>query len=399
MGIDYGRERLEVEVQGSQLISVRRQPTAAPLADPVATVRASLESPLGFPALRLALTPDDHVVIVVDEQVPRLGELLTAVLEHVRQAGVAAEAITLLCPPSASRQTWIEDLPEALEEVHLEIHDPTDRKKLSYLATTKQGRRIYLNRSAVDADQLVVLARCRYDSLLGYAGGEGAIYPALSDEETRKEMLDRHSLAIPDETAWPVRAEAAEVAWLLGAPFFVQIVEGAGDEIAHVVCGVIDSGKEARRLLDARWRQIVAQPADLVIASLSGDPTWHGFPELAQALATAARVVQSNGRIALLSQAKPALEQGAELVRQADDVSAALRLLHSERPADQAAAVQWANTAQNAGIYWLSGLPPETAEELFTTPLEHAGQVQRLLDAGESCLFLPDAHKTMAVLS
>ena len=40
-----------------------------------------------------------------------------------------------------------------------QVHDPADRKKLSYLATTRQGRRIYLNRSAVDADQLIVLSR------------------------------------------------------------------------------------------------------------------------------------------------------------------------------------------------------------------------------------------------
>src|SRR5207245_1891639 len=133
-------------------------------------------------------------------------------------AGVAPEAITLLCPPSSdSRQTWIEDLPEEFEEIRLEIHDPADRLRLSYLATTKQGRRVYLNRTAVDADQLVVLARRRYDPLLGYGGSEGAIYPVLGDEATRQEMGGRLSLAPPGDTPWPVRREALEVAWLLGA--------------------------------------------------------------------------------------------------------------------------------------------------------------------------------------
>jgi hypothetical protein len=46
----------------------------------------------------------------------------------------------------------------------------------------------------------------------------------------------------------------------------------------------------------------------------------------------------------------------------------------------------------------LSGLDDEAAEELFATPLQNAGQVQRLLDAAGSCLFLADAHKALAVL-
>ena len=38
---------------------------------------------------------------------------------------------------------------------------------------------------------------------------------------------------------------------------------------------------------------------------------------------------------------------------------------------------------------------PDTAEELFATPLDHPGQAQRLLDAEGGCLILPDAHKVL----
>src|SRR5205823_854441 len=135
--------------------------------------------------LRRALTPDDHVTIVVDEHLPRLPELVTAILEHVTAAGVAPAAVTLLCPPTDNKQPWIEDLPDAFQDVRLEVHDPADHTRRAYLATTKAGRRVYLNRSAVDADQLVVLTGPHFDPVLGYAGAEGATYPALSDVETR----------------------------------------------------------------------------------------------------------------------------------------------------------------------------------------------------------------------
>jgi nickel-dependent lactate racemase len=399
VGIDYGREHLDVDVPESRLVGVTRHSSAPGLADPAQAVREALETPLGFPALRRALTPDDHVVIVLDEQLPRLVELLTPVLEHVLQAQVAPEAITVVCPPSLASHDWVDALRDASQEVRVETHDPTDRTKLSYLATTRRGRRLYLNRTAVDADQIVVLARRGFDPLLGYSGSEGALYPALSDEATRKEMCGMLSLEVPGAKPWPVRREATEVAWLLGAPFMVHVIPGAGDEVANVVSGLGDTDAEGLRLLNARWRVTVDGPADTVIASVSGHAGRHTFADLAAALACAARVVRPDGRLVLLSQAGPTLGAGAELLRQADDPGEALNQLRRQMPADMAAAFQWASAAQVARIYFLSDLPSETAEELFTVPLDQASQVQRLLRGEGSCLFLPDADKTLAVIS
>ena len=86
------------------------------------------------------------------------------------------------------------------------------------------------------------------------------------------------------------------------------------------------------------------------------------------------------------------------LLRQADDPARALTLLRQDKPADMAAAFQWAQAAEQARIYLLSGLPADTVEELFAVPLQHAGQVQRLLDEGGSVLVLNDAHKLLAIV-
>src|SRR5947209_14486226 len=113
--ITYADEHLEIEVPAEQLVTPHRAPPAPPLADPVAAVAAALESPLGFPALRRALTPDDHVTVVVDEQVPLLPRLLTPVLAHVTGAGVRPDAVTLLCA-TASGQEWVDELPDEFQE-------------------------------------------------------------------------------------------------------------------------------------------------------------------------------------------------------------------------------------------------------------------------------------------
>ena len=304
----------------------------------------------------------------------------------------------MVVPPGVSNNgTW--ELPPEVRAVKFEIHDPTNRPKLSYLATTKQGRRIYLNRTAVDADQLVVVTCRGYDPVSGYAGAEQALFPTLSDDTTQEELAERLTLAAPGKQPNLVQREAGEVAWLLGAPFFLQLVEGSGDELAGVVGGLAETSTEGQRMLNARWRVHVDRRADTVVAGVAGDPKRHEFAHLARALACAARVVKPDGRIILLTQAHPELTAGMEVLRKAEDPQRALDLLRGEKPADIATPFLWASAASQASVYLLSGLPNELVEELLATPLENLGQVRRLLNANGSYLSLEDAHKTLAELS
>lgn len=402
IGIDYGGQRLELDVPDGALAEAS-QASAAPspspsLADPVAAVRQALETPYHWPALRRALTPDDHVAVLLDEGLPGLAQLLTPLLEHLTQARVTPDAITLLCPPGSSKQDWLQDLPDVFEDVRIEVHDPTDRRKLAYLATTKQGRRLYLNRTAVDADQLVVFTRRGYDPVLGYSGAETAIYPALSDQATRAEYYARPALHTLGATKGTAQQEAGETAWLMGAPFLLQVIEGAGDGIAHVLGGSLDASAEGRRLLDARWRLTLEQPADLVLAGIGGDPARHDFPLLARALGNAARVVHPGGRIVLLTEAKPQLGAAGQHILDAVEPGDIIAELEREPAPELFTALEWANAVQKAKVYLLSGLPEETSEELFVTPLQKAEQAQKLVGLARSCLVMPDAHKTLAVI-
>lgn len=394
--LTYGRTPLELQVEDRNVIPLHRQPPVPPLANLSAAVRSALEAPLRYPPLRRALTPDDLVTIVVDEQLPQVSAFLLPILEHVCSAGVDPEAITLLCTPPSTGQAWLEDLPEEFESVRVEVHDPHERKRISYLATTRQDRRVYLNRSAIDADQLVVLTRRCYDPLLGYGGAEGALFPVLSDAATRAEMGERLSLAAPGEKPWRTRQEATEVSWLVGAStFFVQAVAGPGETMAHVIGGLVETCNEGQRLLDARWRVEAEAEADNVVLGV-GRAGRVRFEALAAALGCGARVVKPGGRIVLLCDGELELMQDVELLRRAESPEGALRLLHREKGTHPAAFL-WASAASKARIYLLGKLPEEAAEELFAVPLEHAGQVQKLVGEGTS-LVLSDAEKTLAVV-
>jgi nickel-dependent lactate racemase len=388
-----GSEPWALTVPDGRALGLNRAPVTAPAGAPGELVRAALEKPFGFEPLRRALTPDDRVTVVVDPRLPHLAEMLAEVLRHLGSAGVGPAAVTVVGPPAAP-ETWLDELPDEFGDVTAETHDPADPKKLAYLATTRGGRRLYLNRSVVDADFIVLLTGRRYDPHSGYGGAEASLFPALSNEEARAALAGEFTTGAPEA----VEGEAAETAWLLGTPFLVQVIEGAADTVQEVVAGLLDSRAEGVRRQDARWRGTVAEEPETVIAAISGEPAGVSFFDLAMAAATAARVVQKGGRIALLTTAAPALGHGAQLLRTLEVPVGAKKLLAREKPEDWAAAALWVYAAKRASIFLASGYPDDVAEELFATPIRTASEVQRLIDTGTSVLLIPDAHKmTVAV--
>ena len=394
-----GTKTWTVSVPDHRRVELRREPFDAPAAGPRDLVRGALEAPFGFDApLRRALTPDDRVALVLDEKLPHVAELLAGVIEHIGTAGVPPSAVTVLVPPSETGNPWVDDLPDEFADVTLEVHDPEARTKLAYLATTKTGRRVYLNRSLVEADFVVVLTGRGYDPTFGYGGAEAAIFPALSDAEALAGFVGQFSTDLPGKKRSAVADEAAEVAWLLGMPFFVQVIEGAGDEVQEVIGGLPDSTEEGTRRQDARWHGTVGERPDLVIATVGGADSRVTFASLAAAAVTAARVVRPGGRVAVLSTAAPVTHEGADILRQAADPGSVGKSLHKRKPDDWPAAAGWAAAARKASLFVACGWPDEVTEELFATPIGSAAEVQRLIDAAERLLVIPDAHKTVVEL-
>ena len=398
LDLPIGNQYWRVEIACERCLPLQRLTYSPPTATPAELMRLALEQPRRFVPLRQALTPDDRIAIVLDTDLPALGELLQEVIQHLHSAGIASEAITILTPPHASTH-WQARLPESLHRVRREQHDPGDRFRLAYLATTAGGRRLYLNRTLIDADFVIVLSGRRYDPRTGYAGAETAIFPDLADAETRSSFAGHFRLHSPQPEADPLRSEAAEVVGLLGVPLFVQVIEGEGDQVQEVIAGLSESCREGIERQDARWRAAVTEEADTVVATITSSTNRLRFADLALAAASAARVARTGGRVAILSDAAPELGAGAHLLRSLDDPQQAPRQLERVRPEDWAACRLWAYAAFRCSLFLASQYPDYVVEELFATPLHSREELQRLLDAGGKVLFLPDAHKLMVTFA
>ena len=374
---------------------LRPVPTPRPPANPRTLMRDALAAPLGLGVpLHRAFTPDDRVAIVIDPRLPQLGELIAGVLEHLAETRIEPGAVTLLAPPGSS-DAWLMDLPDEFSEATLETHDPADRKRLAYVSTTKGGRRLYMNRTLVDADAMIVLSGRGFDPRLGYAGAEAALFPAFSDTETRSELDGTFNPAPPDPIPNSTRTEASEVAWLLGTPLMIQVIEGPGDTIAEIVAGLPDSTSEGIRRQNARWRIDMTDRADLVLAAVAGSTDRTDFTRIAAAAACGTRVLKPGGRVVVLTTAAPTLPDAVEFLRSAGNPISAAKLLLKEPLDDATGALLWLFAAQSQGLSVASGWPADVVTELFATPVNSVAEVQAMLDNAERILIVPDADKTM----
>src|SRR5262249_15884911 len=148
-----------------------------------------------------------------------------------------------------------------------------------------------------------------------------------------------------DAQATPLRHEAEEVTWLLGVPFLIQVIEGEGDTIAHILGGTVEAAAEDNRLLVERWRFMVDRSSLTVVAMVTGASPQQDCASLAQAARCASRVVEPGGRIVLLSHANPPVTEGMAFLRQSDNPAVSARIAQERQPADFVALLEWLHAA------------------------------------------------------
>jgi hypothetical protein len=389
--LDFQNERLDLDVPEGRLVADWHGPAGVAAADVPRLVREALENPCQYPPLRQAVVPGDQVVVALDLGVPEAGGVLQAVCETLLQAGVESGSITVLTADEAGPSVRGWALPPGIAWA---VHDPDDRSHLAYLASTTQGRRVYLNRLLTDADVVVPVGRLAYDALLGYRGPWSLLFPGLSDRATERSF---QAISADD---WPDRAhpsqalgESAEVSWLLGSQFHVGIVAGTHAPV-EAVAG-LDSlvRSEGAHQLDRAWTFEAEQRADLVLVGI-GQP---GMPatleNLAAGLTNAARLVERGGKIVVLSRAEGRIGPALQRLFALDDprlAPAALRD-HQSDP-DYALARQVARAMAWADIYLLSALDSQAIDDSPLVALGHPEEARRLVAACRSCLLLSQAE-------
>jgi nickel-dependent lactate racemase len=396
ISVNYQDVRLEFEVPDERVVAVWNAPEGLEGPHELAAIRDALDRPWEFPPLRQMLVPGDRVTIALDSTISRPRPILEVLGQTLRGSGIESEDLTVLSPLARGAR-----LEEALPAgATLVVHDPGERSQLAYLAATKEGRRIYLNRVLSDADVVIPVGRLGYDPIMGYRGPWSVIFPELSE----RAAIDAHrgqfrDLAFELEVA-RARAsldESFEVSWLLGCQFHVGVVPGSSG-LVSVVAGKENAVREQGiASVDSSWTLDAASRAELVVVGIGAEGVAATIDDLAEGLATACRLAQHGGKIVVLSRVQGAAGPALRSLIDADDPkkrAAALR--GHEADDDYLAARRVAQALAWADVFVLSGLAPELVEELSFIVLENPEQARRLVAKSGSCSFVSQAQFTRA---
>jgi hypothetical protein len=388
--VAFQDDQLDFDLPDDRVIGAWHGPPRLAPAEVEYQTASALEVPLDYPPLRQAVVPGDRVVIPLDPGIPDAYRILEVVYSVLRGAGVTPETIQVLSPRSSVAAA------EAANR-----HDPEDRGALAYLATTSQGRRVYLNRMLTDADFVLPIGRLGFDPVLGYRGPWSLIYPALSDEETLRAYRTQAIARPPDRDAdVPALNESAEVSWLLGSQFHIGVVEGQSG-VSTVLAGrderVRDEGKAA---VDAVWLFRAEDRADVVVAGIGGPGQTADLHDLVQGLETAMQLVRRGGKIVALSCVGGPLGPAMQRLVRADDPRSGPAVLRGlEGEPDYATACRLARVLTWADVYLFSSLDEQDVEGLSMIALAKPAEARRLVAAASSSIFVSGADRTRAMVA
>ena len=396
--VDFQGESLEFEVPEDRVVASWRGPEGIGTTGVEAAVGEALSQPREFPPLRQMLVPGDRVAIAFDPAIPQSRLVLDALVRVLGESGVGPETLTIVSPSSPMAASGDSPSPDG----SIQVHDPDDRTHIAYLASTKEGRRIYLNRSLTDADVVVPVGLLRYDPDLGYRGPWSLLFPGLSDRDTMRALRGGGGSGSPGAENGRHRArleESSEVSWLLGSQFYLGVVPAAGG-VLEIVAGRDGAVREQGiASVERNWTMKAPRRAEVVIAGVGGPPGGATLEDLAAALETACGLVRRGGRVVVLSRASGSIGPALQRLSTVDEPGEAVGALRGlEEADDYAVALRIARAAAWADLFVASGIETEIVEGWSIAPLDRPEQARRLAANAESVTFVGHAELTRVVL-
>lgn len=374
--------------------------SSADLANVRQATADALAAPLEYPLLEKAIVSGDHVTVAVDSGVPQSAEVVAAVVEQLLECGVSPELLTVLYadPKQAAislavKQRATVPAGGSTAKIHVEVHNPADRGKLSFLTNTKSGKPIYLNRAVADADFVIPIGAVRSRASWHYRGPYGGLYPKFSDADAQRRFRNPRLCDAWDETFLKSQEEVDSIGRQSGAQFTVQVVPGSGDGAAAIVAGETQAVRQrAEELCSKRHRHVTPRPAKIVVAGLTGaaNQTWQ---DAATAMAAVIDAAEDGGAIALCTELAEPLSPALEmLARVGDDSDEAVEQLGRDRPSDIYPVLQIASALHRVRVYLLSRLESSIVEDLGLIPVSDPGDIGRLAARSGGCLVVGDAQ-------
>ena len=345
-------------------------------------IAEQLTNPLEYPPLMASIIDDDHIAIGLEDGVPDGPAIAAEVIRFLIKHDVSHERITLVL--GSTHRGKLDAVQSELQrrsipDIQLLLHDPSNHDSHAYVAASKEGDPIYVQRELIDADVSIPIFCVRHPSL-PHSSDPFGIAPTFTDAETQ----ERWNLAwIEDSTTDRHEHErlGREVGWLAGVHFAIAAVPAADGSLSAVIAGQPEKIYSQSSALIRREHQELLGSCDLVIAFVEGPAAQQTWLSIARATTAAEPLCTPAARLVVCCDV--------------DHVSRGVRDLHSDEPVEQAnrrllnsrvedafAAAVLRLASYRRSIYLYSSLTETETENLGLAYIQGLDDIHHLIEQG-----------------
>lgn len=311
----YGKTGLDLAFPDQFDYTVLEARSASALPDHVEALERSLDSPVAGPSLsELAAGKSSAAISVCDITRPAPNRVvLPPILKRLQQAGIHAEAITILIATGLHRPATEAEIREILGPAiagtyRVVNHNAREIAEHRFLGETRAGTPVYIDDRFIAADLHITLGFIEPHLMLGFSGGRKLIAPGLAAQETIKVLHSPKFMRDPRAVEGsvednPLHHELLEIAAMAGHHFMVDVALTRDRGIAGVFAGAARPAHAAgMQFVSQVMLEQIEEPVDAVVTSCAGYPLDLTFYQAIKGITAAQHIVKPGGRILLVAE-------------------------------------------------------------------------------------------------
>jgi nickel-dependent lactate racemase len=289
---------------------------------PQKLVANALRKPLGSPKLSDIARHCRSAVIVTCDKTRGVPSKVTLplILKELKAGGIKGE-VKVLIATGLHRDETINDVRERFgtkltDELQIIIHNSDDESESVFLGKLPSGTHLYLNRTVVESDLVIIEGTVEPHFFAGFTGGSKVILPGVASSKT---VLENHRWQNIDNYQSrygtldnPIRADGNSALKFLKKTFALNLVLSSQKRIVHATAGhVTESFNTIAKKVTEHSRILVKKRPDIVITSNGGYPLDRNIYQCVKGIAVPEEITHDGSRIIMVGECADGISHGA----------------------------------------------------------------------------------------
>ncbi|MBM3709366.1 MAG: nickel-dependent lactate racemase [Actinobacteria bacterium] len=389
--LDYGDEKLKVEISKKNLLYIITSKPVKPVSDPKDALLKSIKNPIGCLPLSERIRGKKNICIVISDITRAVPSklILEVILGELSDCGVKEDLITILIATGLHRPNVGKELEglvgkEIADRYHIVNHNARDRNSCEHIGNTKRGTPVIINRVFLDADFKILTGLIEPHFMAGFSGGRKAVCPGISYMDMFRhfhgpDILESENASVGVLDGNPFHEESTEIAKLADADFIVNVTINKDKEVTGVFSGDLEEAfyAGAKFCMDSSCYPI-KEEADIVITTGGGLPLDATLYQTVKGIVGALPAVKQGGMIAVAAECSEEIgsKEFVEIIEQEKDIDGFMKKITDRDyfKIDQWEFEELIKARRKAEIYLYSGcllagsykIPPSTLKLVRT---------------------------------